>query len=136
MSGMRAAAARLEVSAETIVHQPTRGTLPGPDSTPPLNPQATPAPKVYRPIRANLYSLDHSSGGGVGVRYSQVAPGYYAVYDPTAGYADKDGMVAAPDTDPAAEVIEHIQASVHYRASLKAMQQLQDVGKSVLDILI
>ena len=134
MSGVRAATARMEVSAENLANQQTRGVLPGQDATPPLKPNTTPIPKVYRPTKVNLYSLDQT-GGGVGVQYRQVTPGYYATYDPTAAYADQDGMVAAPAVDPASEVVEQIQASVHYRASLKAMQRLQDAEDSVLDII-
>jgi flagellar basal-body rod protein FlgC len=135
MSGMRAASARLEVSADNLVNQQTRGAVPANEAGPALKPASTPVPKVYRPMRANLYSLTTQQGGGVGVQYQQVTPGYFEVHDPAAPQANGKGMVAAPAVDTGAELIEQIQAAVHYRTSLKALQAAQDMSDAALDIL-
>lgn len=135
ISGMRAASARLEVSAQNTANADSRGALPRSDSAPAANPVATPIPKVYRPIRANLYSLARTSDGGVAVSYQQVTPGYFELYDPQSPAADKDGMAAAPAVDPAAERLEQIQASVQYRLSIESLEAALHTQDAALDIL-
>lgn len=107
MSGIKAASARLEVSAESLVNQAARaGGLPRADAAPPQKTHTTPVPKVYRPMRANLFSAANSTGGGEGVA-----------------------------TDPEQARLELIKASGHYRASLKAFEAAQRMEDAALDII-
>jgi hypothetical protein len=107
MSGIKAATARLEISAETMVNQASRGgALSRADAAPPKKANTTPVPKVYRPIRANLYALANATGGGEGVA-----------------------------TDPDQARIEQIQAASHYRASLEAFEAASRMEDAALDII-
>lgn len=107
MSGIRAASARLEISAETMVNQASRsGALSRPDAAPPQKANTTPIPKVYRPIRPNLYAMANATGGGEGVA-----------------------------TDPEQARIEQIQASIHYRASLQAFESASRMEDAALDVI-
>lgn len=107
MSGIRAASTRLETSAETLVNQASRsGALSHADAAPPQKAKTTPVPKVYRPIPANLYAMANATGGGEGVA-----------------------------EDPALAQIEQIQASTHYRASLKAFEAASQIEDAALDLI-
>lgn len=135
MSGVRAATARLDASADNLAHQFQRAPLAEAEAGPPAKPGASPAPKVYRPVRANLYSLASSTGQGVRVAYTQADPGFIAAYDPSAREANADGFVALPNVSPEAERLEQMQAASQYRMSLSLVAADDEMQKSALDVL-
>jgi|GEM_PF-6018540 len=136
MSGVKPAAAKADTSAQNTANLLVRIAAPRGDAAPPANPAATPAPKVYRPMRANLYSLSsNASGGAANVRYQQITPGYYLTYEPKAPEAEEDGMIAAPPHDRASKRLEQIQAAVHYRLSMAALQTADDMQAAAVDVI-
>lgn len=139
MSGMRAATARLEASAENTANAQVQGQVPGADAAPAVNPAATPIPRVYRPIRANMQALPSNgfdgSGGGVEASFQPAEPGYFLTYDPQAPGADADGMIANPNVDLASERLEQMQASAQYRMSAILAQTADEMEQTALDIV-
>lgn len=133
MSGMQASVARLEVSAQNVAAADVRGVAPRSDAPIPVNPAATPIPKVYRPMRVNLYSLE--PGGGVGTLYRQITPGYISVYQPDHPGADDEGMIASPEVYPNSERVEQIQAAVNYRMALAVIGTAEDMHEAIKDVL-
>ncbi len=95
MSGMRAATARFESAAETLVTQPLQPPAPGRDAAPPANPMATPMPKVYRPLKTGLHGL---------------APGHLPAQDPAGALVEQQQASA------------HYRASLGLLRTANAMQ--------------
>ncbi len=138
MSGMRAATARFEASAENTVNAQTRGQVPSVDAAPPVNPAATPIPKVYRPLRARMQTLPPGSdgvGGGVEAKFQPAQPGYFLTYDPEAPGADSSGMIANPDVDLASERLEQMQASAQYQMSATLARTADEMERTALNIV-
>ncbi len=94
------------------------------DPPAPTAPAATPVPRVSRPARANLYSLE--PGAGAGVLYTQVTPGYVSLYSAYAG-------PAAPGAHPESTLLERMQAAVSYRTASTATPA--EMRQQVLDVL-
>jgi flagellar basal-body rod protein FlgC len=57
-----------------------------------------------------------------------------AAYDPSAPYADKNGMVAAPKVDLTNEVVQQITALYEFAANARVMQTASQMMKTLLDI--
>src|SRR5262245_14215940 len=126
MSGMLAASQRLQVSAQNVANVRSDGALPGAQGN-----YAPGAPRPYTPLRVDQVDL---AGGGTRAIVSAVSPGYVAAYDPSAPYADKDGMVAAPDVDLADEMIQQLIATYSYAANARVVTSYNQMVKSLLDI--
>jgi len=122
-SGLRAASLRLEVSASNVANVLTAGRLPSANG-------ATTAPAPYAPLRLDQVEI---SGGGSVAKVSAVSPGYTASYDPTAPYADANGMVAAPKVDLANELIQQLTAKYTFAANAAVMRTASDMTKTLLD---
>ena len=55
-------------------------------------------------------------------------------YDPTASYANAQGMVAMPIVDPAVELVNQMQALQQFKANLKVFETSNDMLKAALNL--
>ena len=125
-SGLSAATRRLEVAASNIANADSAGPLPSAD--PAIRAQY---PAAYPPERLDTVE---TAGGGTRAVVSAVSPGYTAVSDPTAPYADSNGMVAVPNVDFANEAVEMMQARVAFAANVQVLRTYSRMMKSLFDI--
>jgi|SRR6516165_3503150 flagellar basal-body rod protein FlgC len=115
-SGMQAASLRLDVSASNVANMSSDGPLP--DAT---NATAFPPDQV-------------EVAGGTAAQASNVSPSYVPAYDPGAPYADKNGMVAAPNVDLTNEVVQQMTAAYEFAANARVLQTASQMMKTLLDI--
>jgi flagellar basal-body rod protein FlgC len=135
LSGMMASAQRLNASASNVANSQSRGPIPSTPPTQPVAQRPSGEPQVYNPVRA----VQKSAGGsnwpdGTLASLQPVTPSYVPEYDPTSSYADKEGMVAAPNVDPVQETVQQIQAVDTYRLNARVMEAGDDMLKTVLDV--
>src|SRR5215471_5344553 len=93
LSGLNAASLRLQVSANNVANAYSAGPLPG-------SPASGSYPDAYTPERVNQGDL---GGGGLRATIGAVSRATVAVSDPSAPYADGEGMVGMPKVDFASE---------------------------------
>ena len=122
-SGMQAASLRLDVSASNVANMSSDGPLP--DAT-----NAAAFPPAYVPQRVDQVEV----AGGTAARATNVSPSYVPAYDPSAPYADKNGMVAAPNVDLTNEVVQQITAAYEFAANARVLQTASQMMKTLLDI--
>ena len=125
-SGLAAASRRLEVSANNIANAQDTGPLPDAQN-------AGNFPPVYLAQRVDQVE---AAGGGTVANVRTASPGYVTQYDPTAPFADKNGLVAAPNVDLANEAVQQITARVEFEANAKVIQVYSEMMKSLLDIKV
>lgn len=128
-SGMAAAAASLTTSASNIAHMQSDGPVP---ATGPLQPAPPTTGSVYQAVSA---ATQTSPGGGVTPVISPTLPSYTLVYDPSAPFANLQGIVAAPNVDPATEAVNQISALAAFRANLAVFKSASKEFKALLDML-
>ncbi len=126
VSGMNAAARRLEVSASNVANVTSTGALPNADGTLPAG-----APQAYAPLELVQTA---SAGGGTQTAVTTVTPATTAVYDPQAPFANQDGLVAAPNVDLAQELIGQLIASYTFTANATVLRADDRMTKTLLDI--
>jgi len=126
LSGMNAAARRLEVSASNVANVMSTGALPNADGTLPAG-----APRAYAPLELVQTA---SAGGGTQTAVTTVTPSTTAVYDPQAPFANQNGFVAAPHVDLAQEMIGQLIASYSFTANATVMRAADRMSKTLLDI--
>ena len=123
LTGLAAATRRLEASANNIANVNSIGSIPASD--------AAEQRDAYQPVRVEQSS---AAGGGTATSDRYVMPPYIPVSDPGSAYANSDGLVAAPNVDPATEIIEQIGAQQSYEANLKSIQSMSDLVKKLYDL--
>jgi flagellar basal-body rod protein FlgC len=128
LSGLNAAASRLQVSASNVANSQTTGALPNAYGTVPAG-----APQAYSPLQ--LVQTD-SAGGGVQTSVTTVTPPTTAVYDPQASFANQDGLVAAPNVDLAQEFVGQLLASYSFAANAAVLKADDQNSKALLDISV
>jgi flagellar basal-body rod protein FlgC len=126
LSGMNAAARRLEVSASNVANVLSTGALPNADGTVP-----TGAPQAYAPLELVQTA---SAGGGTQTAVTTVTPSTTAVYDPQAPFANQDGLVAAPNVDLSQELIGQLIASYTFTANATVMKADDRMTGALLNI--
>jgi flagellar basal-body rod protein FlgC len=114
------------VSASNIANASDTGPLPD-------APNAASFPPVYAAQRVDQVDV---AGGGTVANTSTVSPSYVTQYDPTAPFADKNGLVAAPNVDLANEVVQQITARTDFAANAKVIQVYSEMMKTLLDIKV
>lgn len=120
LSGMQAAATRLEASASNIANASSSGPLP----------DASGAATAYAPVTVKQSDV---RGGGVSARIVNAADPYVSSYDASSPDANPDGMVAMPNVDMASELVNVMTARISYEASTKTMKVANDMMKTTLD---
>ena len=126
LSGMNAAARRLEVSASNVANVGSTGALPNADGTVPAG-----APTAYAPLELVQTA---SAGGGTQTSVTTAKPSTVAVSDPQAPFANESGLVAAPNVDLAQEMISQLVAKYSFAANARVMKANDDMAKSLLDM--
>ena len=133
-SGLLASVARLNASASNIANGTTTGPLPGSPAAPVA--AVDEAPRAYQPVDVVLRSAGGQDGsGGVAATYRPRSPAHVRQYDPSAPFADADGMVAAPNVDLAQEAVDVLAASVLFKANLVVLKKADEMTGSLLDAL-
>jgi flagellar basal-body rod protein FlgC len=123
---MVAASRRLEVSASNIANLESNGPLPG-------APNAGGYPAAYAAQRVDQVDV---AGGGTLATVTTASPGTVAGYDPTAPYADKNGMVAVPNVDLVNETLQQITAREDFQLNAKVIRVETEMMKALLDIKV
>jgi len=126
LSGMTAATRRLEVSARNVANARSAGPLPSAD---PAIVQRYPA--AYAPKRVDQVE---TAGGGTRAIVTPVSPAHVAVADPSAPYADADGLVAAPNVDFAEEAVNQLIARYSFAFNALVLRSHGQMMKSVIDM--
>ncbi len=75
------------------------------------------------------------TSGGVTTALSSVLPSSPLAYDPSAPFANLQGMVAAPNVDPVAEAVNQMTASEAFRANLAVFETASKNFRTLLDAL-
>lgn len=127
LSGMNAAARRLEVSASNVANVMSTGALPGADGTVPAG-----APRAYAPLELVQTA---SAGGGTRTAVTTVTPSTTAVSNPQAPFGNSDGLVAAPNVDLSQEMLGQMIASYSFAANAKMMKADDRTTRTLLDIM-
>lgn len=122
LSGMTAAATRLQVSAANVANMNDTAPLPG---------SGVAGPKPYVPTRVSTVSL---GANGVQAQLSAVQPASTPAYAPSSPFADANGMAATPNVDIASETVDQMQALQQYRASVIVLKAQDQMQQSALDI--
>ena len=125
VSGMNAAAQRLEVSASNVANVFTTGALPAVNGT-----VAAGAPQAYQPLLLNQTA---SANGGTQTSVTAAAPSYVAISDPQAPFANQVGLVAAPNVDISLETINQMMASYSFAANAGVLKAEDQMTKTLLD---
>jgi flagellar basal-body rod protein FlgC len=125
-SGLAAASLRLQVSASNVANSQSSGPLPG-------SPNAAKFPAAYVPQRVDQVAV---AGGGTVATASTVSSGTVSQFDPGAPFANQDGLVAAPNVDPANEAIQQITARFDFASNAKVIQVESELLKTLLDIKV
>jgi flagellar basal-body rod protein FlgC len=128
LSGMRAAEARLQASANNVANVRSEGAIPPEDGAQPAA-EATP---VYKPQRVESRE---APGGGVSTRIISESS-FDRTYRPESTNADTDGMVAEPRVDLAQEAVNQISAAQQYAANIKVMQTATTMSQQMLSIRV
>lgn len=123
-SGMRAAATRLQVSASNVANALSAGPLP-------TAANSANFPAAYIPLRVDQTDV---VGGGTVATAKPVTPSYVASYDPTAPYADSNGMVAMPNVDLTDEMAQLSSIRFAFAANAYVARVDMRMMNSLLDI--
>jgi flagellar basal-body rod protein FlgC len=127
-SGMAAAMTSLTASASNVANAESSGPAPG---FTPVNAQS-PA-SAYQPAVVIETSM---AGGGVSATVTRYSPGPILSYDPTAPFADGQGMVAVPNVDFATEAVNQLSARMAFNANAKVFQAANRNLDTLLNILV
>jgi flagellar basal-body rod protein FlgC len=139
-SGLSAASLRVSVAASNIANVLTTGPLPatggsGASGGAGSSSNNSNFPAAFVPLRVN--QVDQTSGatpGGTVATVSTVSPSFVAQSDPSAPFANQDGLVAAPNVDLANEFVQLLIAKESFAANAKVIQAFNNTTKSLLDI--
>ena len=131
------ASLRASVAASNVANVRTTGPLPtssGSDSAGSSNTSST-YPAAYVPLRVDQVSQSSgSTPGGTSATVSAISPSYTAQSDPSAPFANQDGLVAAPNVDLASELVQLATAKYSFIANAKVIQAYSETTESLLDI--
>ena len=132
-SGLSAASLRLNVAANNIANQLTTGPLPASSVSGSSGGSTTGSnfPAAYAAEQVNQTA---QASGGTVATVSTASPGTLAQYDPSAPYANQDGLVAAPNVDLASQFVQLLTAKYSFAANAKVIQAYDNTTKSLLDI--
>ncbi|HLJ01150.1 MAG TPA: flagellar basal body rod C-terminal domain-containing protein [Bradyrhizobium sp.] len=139
-SGLSAASLRLNVAATNIANVLTSGPLPAANGSGTSggaggSSNGSSFPAAFVPLQVN--QVDQSSGstpGGTSATVSTVSPSFVAQSDPSAPFANQDGLVAAPNVDLADQFVQLLTAKYSFAANAKVIQAYANTTKSLLDI--
>jgi flagellar basal-body rod protein FlgC len=123
---MAAASRRLEVSESNVANALSDGPLPSADAA-----VQAKYPAAYTPMRVDQVE---TAGGGTDAVVTNVAPSTVPTFDPSAPYADANGMVASPNVSLANEVVQQLVARYTFVTNAAVVRSYEQMMKSLLDI--
>jgi flagellar basal-body rod protein FlgC len=126
VSGIAAASDRLRVSANNVANTESGGPLPSADPA-----IAAQHPQAYTPQEVHQVE---TAGGGTKAVVSNMQPGSVAAYDPTAPYADQNGMVAEPNVNYTTEAMQQLTARYNFVFNVYVARVYSRLMKSLVDI--
>ena len=118
VSGLQAAAKRLQVSASNIANMANRGAITA---------DGTAESGLYRPHQTVQVA---TPGGGVRAFARPIDPAFHIVPD----LSGDSGRVAMPNVDLAEQVVEMILARTAYKANAAVIEVARDLDDVLLDI--
>ncbi len=130
----------MNVAASNIANVQTTGPLPASGGSSQAASASSPGiaptfPAAYVPLRVDQVSQSSGSNpGGTTATVSTVSPSYTAQFDPSAPYANGDGLVAAPNVDITNEFAQLAAAKYSFIANAKVIQAYAETTESLLDI--
>jgi flagellar basal-body rod protein FlgC len=139
-SGLSAASLRVSVAASNIANIRTTGPLPasgGSNTSAGAGSSSTSStyPAAYVPLRVDQVGQSSGSApGGTVATVSTVSPSFTAQSDPSAPFANQDGLVAAPNVDVASEFVQLEIAKYSFIANAKVIQAYSEMTESLFDI--
>jgi len=126
VSGMTAAALRLQISASNVANVDSSGPLPD-------SPSASSAPPAYNALTVNQTAM---SDGTTFATVTQVQPGTVKTWDPGASYADAQGMVASPNVDLASQAVQQIMAGLVYAANAAVVRSDNQMTSALVNVFV
>ena len=126
LSGMNAATRRIEVSASNVANVMSTGALANADGAVPPG-----APTAYAPLELVQTA---SAGGGTETSVTTAQPSTTGAYDPQASFANKNGLVSAPNVDLAREFVGQMLATYSFVANATVMKADDRMTRSLLDV--
>ncbi len=126
VSGITAASERLQVSANNVANAQSDGPLPSAD----------PAIQAQYPQAYTLQVVNQveTAGGGTKAVVTNVQPGTVPAYDPTAPYADQNGMVAEPNVNYTTEAVQQLTARYDFVFNVYVARVYSRMLKTLVDI--
>ena len=126
VSGLNAAAQRLQVSASNVANVFSTGALPAANGTVPAGAQ-----QAYAPLRVNQTA---TADGGTQTSVTATTPSYTAVSDPQAPFANANGLVAAPNVDISQEMVDQMIASYSFATNATVLKASDRMTQALLDV--
>ena len=126
VSGLKVASLRLQVAASNIVNSLSTGPLP--DAA-----NAANFPVAYSTLRVNQ---TETVGGGTSATVTTITPATVSLYEPTAPFADDNGMVAGPNVDLANELVQLLVARYTFAANAQVIRGDAQMSASLLNITV
>ena len=127
VSGMNAAAQRLDVAASNVANAFTTGALPAANGAVPAG-----VPQAYTALQVDQTA---AAGGGTQATVTAANPSYVAAYSPQDPFANQDGLVAAPNVDMSQEVVGQMIASYSFSANAAMLKAGDRMTTTLLDTL-
>lgn len=124
LSGLTVQTRRIEASASNLANLRTTGAVPDAAGAVPDG-----QPQAYRALGV----AQSDANLGTRATFTPITPAYLQEYDPDASHANAQGMVAAPNVDPAMERVNQIAASRAYGANLAVVRTQDEMLTSLLD---
>jgi flagellar basal-body rod protein FlgC len=123
-SGLNVAALRLQAAASNIANSLSDGPLPGVAN-------AENFPAAYAPLRVNQVDV---VGGSTSATLTTVSPPNVPAFDPSASFADDNGMVASPNIDLADEFVQLLIARYTFAANAQVIRADAQMSAALLNI--
>jgi flagellar basal-body rod protein FlgC len=89
--------------------------------------------KVFRD-RGSRVNQTNAFGGGTSATVTTTAPATVSSYEPTAPFADDNGMVAGPNVDLANELVQLLVARYTFAANAQVIRADAQMSASLLNI--
>ena len=124
VTGMNAAALRLQISASNVANVQSSGPLPDGAS-------AGSYPPAYNALTVNQTAMPD---GTTFATVSPVLPSTVQSWDPSASYANAQGMVAAPNVDLGNEAVQQMMAGLVYAANAAVVRADNQMTSALLNV--
>ncbi len=118
LSGLQAAARRLQVTASNVANMANRADVAA---------DGTVAAGLFRPARVHQVA---TAGGGTEAVVQPVEPPFHIVPDPSRD----DGRAAMPNVDLAQQMVEMMLAKSAYKANAAIIRTAEEMDDALLDI--